>query len=209
MNTTTPDFLTQERLIHSVIHRHFSWVHTCRVEYDDMVQQGWLGLQKAADTYDQDKGGWSTHAYHQIRAAIMITVNTQLTPLSTKAGCFTNNLQSMSDDRRSKLDAAKQCVSAESQAGSQCSGRRKITVGELICDEYDHVAEYDHEDETRHLYEQCREHLRPRELMILTRISEGVPVREIAKSEGVSPQRIHDLRAKAIARVRAKLEPAQ
>ena len=55
-------------LVHSVIHRHFSG---SKLEYEDLYQQGCLGLVKAARLFDESKGfEFSTFAHHKVWGTI-------------------------------------------------------------------------------------------------------------------------------------------
>lgn len=46
------------------------WLRGGALEYADLVQAGLLGLHRAAETFDESKGTWTTHAVWHIRAAV-------------------------------------------------------------------------------------------------------------------------------------------
>jgi RNA polymerase primary sigma factor len=41
------------------------------IDYDDLTQVGNLGLVRAAETYDETRGAWSTYACHWVRAYVV------------------------------------------------------------------------------------------------------------------------------------------
>lgn len=51
------------RLVHYVIHRNFPSIYT---DYDDVFQEGCIGLLKAADGFDETKGEFRNYAYASI-----------------------------------------------------------------------------------------------------------------------------------------------
>jgi len=60
-----------ENMIHSIAKRYSNRIASGNVSYDDLVQEGRLGLFKAAETYDPKKGTkFSTHAHNWIRQYI-------------------------------------------------------------------------------------------------------------------------------------------
>ena len=67
-------------LIHSVI-KSMPWTYSTRdelrvndndssLDYNDLFQEGYFGLVKAAESYDGNKGSFSTNAYIHIKSAI-------------------------------------------------------------------------------------------------------------------------------------------
>jgi len=53
-----------------------AWKYTGNLDlWHDLCQEGFIGLQKACDTYDPDRGAFSTHAYNRIEGQILQYVN--------------------------------------------------------------------------------------------------------------------------------------
>lgn len=61
-----------DRLIHSVLKRgpYARIGSNCGVEYDDLLQEGRLGLMRARETWDPELGAWATYAVHWLRAFV-------------------------------------------------------------------------------------------------------------------------------------------
>lgn len=58
-------------MVYSIAHKYRNYA-----EFDDLVQEGYLGLSYASDTYDDSKGTkFSTHAYNNIRYSILNYLN--------------------------------------------------------------------------------------------------------------------------------------
>jgi RNA polymerase, sigma 28 subunit, SigD/FliA/WhiG len=58
-------------LVKKVASKIFYRLPDCEIEFDDLVQTGIVGLLKALENYNEDKGKFSTYAYIRIRGEIL------------------------------------------------------------------------------------------------------------------------------------------
>lgn len=58
-------------LVKKVASKIYYRLPDCEIDFDDLVQVGIIGLLKALDNYNEDKGRFSTYAYIRIRGEIL------------------------------------------------------------------------------------------------------------------------------------------
>ena len=88
------------KLVYSVM-----WKHYPQYINDDVYQCGCIGLWKAAESYDPDKGAFSTHTYYWIRCYI----HNHVIKLYTKKRSLNNSilpLEDFAEDHASPIDEA-------------------------------------------------------------------------------------------------------
>lgn len=73
----TLDVASNMGLVHQVAHR-FRWAIGSSLEFEDLVQAGAIGLMRALDTFDPERGfAFSTYASHWVRQSIRRVIANQ------------------------------------------------------------------------------------------------------------------------------------
>ena len=69
--------LDNYNLVHYVMHKKFSSYYPGSYEYEDLSQEGYLGLCLAAMRYDDEKASFTTYAFNYIWGKIICYINTK------------------------------------------------------------------------------------------------------------------------------------
>ena len=67
--------LDNYNLVHYVMHKKFPSYYPGSYEYEDLSQEGYLGLCLAAMRYDDEKASFTTYAFNYIWGKIICYIN--------------------------------------------------------------------------------------------------------------------------------------
>lgn len=192
---TTTEFTTNlsddARLIRHAIKRYFRWATNQRIDYDDLVQAGWVARERALADFDQDKGAWSSFLINRVRGEIGNLVDHGFTALTTASHHFTAP-GTLSERTLAMAHAGKQTATI---GFTDPEGAPTIAA--------DHIAAVDDQDERDNLWNRLGEiDLGDRQRQILDFIRNGKEVAEIATELGITESGVRIARDRAIAKIR-------
>ncbi|MES2460138.1 MAG: sigma-70 family RNA polymerase sigma factor [Armatimonadota bacterium] len=159
---------------------------------------GYLALVQAAQCFDPSRGAvFQTHAISRIRWAVNEAA------LQCQAGVFAHRRM----ERWSEIAGLPRLLALDSPAPGRNGGETGQTIGELIPDGRRGIEQTitDREGQ-RYLWQVVKETLQETQCAIIeAHYRQKVPLREIARAQGVSHQRISQLHRQAIRALREKM----
>lgn len=206
MPKTLDDLVEHRGLVTSVIHAHYRWAVNSRIDFEDLIQQGFLGMAHALRRHD-GKHAWTTYAWPWIRAYVGRYVSTQWCGMSVPANAILCRTYSRNRDVQRRLDLAKNVESLSRCIRIRNAGDipRWVEAAETLVDPAESAtSRVDEQDEASHFASYCRQRLTDRQREILRRrCVEDQSLSEVGQAVGsVSRQRVEQLQKKAVEKVR-------
>lgn len=218
------------RLVHHVARRIYRRIDD-RVEYDELVSAGTLGLTAALDSFDSSRRvAFATYAIPRIRGAIldelrrvdvfsrgkrrrhraMTRAHDELTRTLSRAPAVSEQAAHLGVDTRTLLRWQSEDPVAHVPLDAQCVEAVSVKAGSANM-VIDPAEELEHrlsmEQEVAYLRDAMLR-LREQERVVLTLYYyEELKLKEIAAVLGVTESRVSQIRARALAALRAMLEP--
>jgi len=195
---TDDEFLKWEPLIHCVIKEQFYWAYPNSngslkrwrryLDYDDLVSEGSIGLQRAWEGWREDGGAsFKTYAYTAIYRSIYKFVDANITPISTR------NWQSATtydDSVKDHLSTAVSCLFF-----SEISSRELQFEGDKSTFSPKNIL---HLDWVNYCIKKIREVMEPREFRILLDKAGGKTFTEIGDDIGITRERTREIHQEAL-----------
>lgn len=190
----TTETADEARLIRFTIKRYFRWAPNSRIDYDDMVQAGWIAAMRARADYRHDGGAtYASFLVGRVRAEIADLVDRGFTCLSTKSHHFTNPAAFTGD------------TIAAAHAGMHASGIDSEAMNGPHT-AANHIRDVDDRDEAQHAFAAIdRADLNDTQRRIIALIRLGREVSEIASEIGITESGVRFARDRAIAKIQAAL----
>lgn len=203
---TMDDLRTHMGLVYSIVRQHYRWALNSRIGMQDLIQEGFLGLVKAMEKFDPERGTkFSTCAHWWIRATVSRYVGANYTALSCPSGAITDSTYGNSARTKLAVILAKRAVSLQSprrKRDGSCRGC--LDLADLSRSHWDEV---DGRDEASLLVRWCQENLTDRQFRILYgRCVNGSTLEDMAKGNGLEGQnltreRVRQIEEKALEKI--------
>lgn len=199
-------------------------------DYDDLVQEGFLALCAAAESYDPDKGVFSTWAVYYIRQYVrryffrdsMAKIPFWALPCVSK---YRNaqplpSIEQLRQEFGYSEETARTALAAISIAGgvtsmqAEIAGKEGVTVGDIIADPgaadpEASAVEAVAGQELKEAMSRAVRTLSPEEQDVITRhYYDGSQLTEIAKETGRKLRHVYDVEARALGKLRRRHELA-
>lgn len=185
-----------DRLIHSLLKRHcYARVAaTCGVDYDDLLQEGRMGLMRAVQTWDPALSAWSTYALSWVRAYVQRYI--------ANHGAVVHVPYYLQERRRKAGERMRPYVESMDQVRvtqQRSGGAREGTLHDVLPASETEQLSHDIPQSSLDALLESTPGLSLRQVRVLRLRAAGRTLEEIAGEMGVTRERVRQIEAEAIA----------